>query len=98
MDALPDIRNQRSQEIARQHQPAAPAAPAHDVEREITRILHFRGTRDRRAERSNNGHEAGEDHRLAAIFLIKRVRSLQMAPLEETGILAMVERPPRTPP
>ena len=95
---MADVRNHPAYGIARQHQSGAPAAPAHDIERQITRVAHLCGARHGGAERAHDGHETGQNHRLTTVFLVKRVGAFQMAALEECRILAAVNRLPRTPP
>src|SRR5205807_4378350 len=98
MDALADVRNDRTQEIAGQNKSRTPAAPPHHIERQITHIAHLRSSRDGRAESTHDGHETRQNHRFAAIMLVKVVRSLQMATLEKGRILATIKRLPRMPP
>src|SRR5208282_2845268 len=60
MNVLADVRDEMPQRVPAQDRSANPADTANNIEEQITRIRHLCGARDRRAERSHDGHEARE--------------------------------------
>jgi hypothetical protein len=91
VDALADIGDGMSQDIAAQDHGSDPEDSAADVENEVPSIRHFRRPGDRWAERSNDRNKARENHRPAPVFFVELMRALKMAAAEEEGIFPAVE-------
>jgi hypothetical protein len=83
MNVLADVRNEMSQRVPAQDRSANPANTADNIEEQIARIRHLRGTGDRRAERSHDGHKARENYGPATIFRIEIVSALEVAPAKK---------------
>ena len=76
MDALADVRNGASEEIAAEDHGADPKNAAENVVDEVTGVRHQRGTGDRGAKRANDRDEPSENDGFAAIGFIKVVGAL----------------------
>src|SRR5258708_11525106 len=77
--------------IAAQDHGAHPEDAAEDIESEETGVGHSGGAGYRRAERSDNGNEARENHRAPAILFVKIMGALEMASPEEERIFAAIQ-------
>ena len=83
MDALADVGNGATEEVAAENRRADPGDAAHDVEHHVARIGHFGGAGHRRAEGANDRNEAREDDCAAAVFFVEVVGALQVATTEQ---------------
>src|SRR5258708_28655215 len=77
--------------IAAQDHGAHPEDAAEDIESEETGVGHSGGAGYRRAERSDNGNEARENHRAPAILFVKIMGALEMASPEEERSFAAIQ-------
>src|SRR6266481_8763081 len=77
--------------IAAQDHSAYPEDAAEDIEGEVTGVGHFGCAGDRRAERSNDGHEARENHGAPAILFIEIMGALEVASPEEERIFTVIQ-------
>src|SRR5216684_228199 len=77
--------------IAAQDHGAHPENAAEDIESEVTSVRHSGSAGYRRAERSNDGNEAGENHGAPAILFVKIMGALEMAFPKEERIFAAIQ-------
>lgn len=91
MDALADIWDGTSEKIAPENHGANPEDAAEDIVNEVTRIRHLRSACDWRTKGANDGHEAHQNNRFAAIGFIELVGALEMALVEEKRVFATIE-------
>src|SRR5689334_6542185 len=91
MNFLVDVGDRLAEGVAEENHAPDPEKPAADVVDQVARIAHSRGPGDRRAERADDGHEAGENDGLASVLFVKLVGTFEMASFEKARILALVE-------
>jgi len=92
VNALADVGNGPSEEVAAENHCADPKNAAENVVDEVTGVRHLRSAGDGRAKRANDGDEARENDRFSAISFIEVVGALEMALAEEERVLALVQR------
>lgn len=91
VDVLADVGNEMAKRITTENRGPNPEDATKSVEKQIARVGHSCGTRDRGTERSNDGNEARENYGPASVFLVENMGALEMAAAEKQGIFAAIK-------
>ena len=91
MDALANVGDGATEQIAAQDHCSDPQDAAKNVVSQISGIGHGSCAGYRRAEGAHDGHKACQDHGFAAMLFVKIVGPLQMAAAEKERFLAGVQ-------
>jgi len=91
VNVLADVGDEMAQQVSSEDHRADPEYASEKIEEQIAKIRHSGCASYGRAERSNDGDEAGQNYGATPVFFVEIVGALEVAAAEEQGIFTPVE-------
>lgn len=94
VNVVADVGDEMPKRVAAENRSAHPERASKDIEKQVARVGHSCGARDRGAKGSNDRNESRENDSPTAIFLVEIMGSLKMTAPEKERVFATVKRGP----